>query len=434
MKTNKAVAKILGAAVLLALTSIAAQAETLSQFFAASTINGVVRSYYFSKLYGATSKEDLDAYSLGGILNARSGSIDGFSVGVSFFTANALGTHGDTPKQVDTTLMGIAPSINALGQAFIQYQMPRLLLLRVGNQIINTPWIGARDSRMLPQTFQGVFVQLEPTKGVKLEGMRIFRWKSRTSDDYFKDNLYYPTDYHDDSMYGVKAVLPKNAEQFQGTLAFGASYKGAGANVQAWYYNFYQFAKMFYGSAEYTIKTDSRFSPFIAAQYMREWQSDSIFQKYNAKLFGQSGSVNATLWGGKLGVNIPDGNIFVAYNNLTPHAGAFGGGVIVSPYGNYTAMYASFMTDNLLAFGPGHAWRVGATYWTWQKQIRFMAGYSRFDTNYDGKTNGVYLDLTYFPRLLKGLSIRDRVAIDNGLKAYAGHSFIYNRLMLQYAF
>ncbi|OCX74577.1 hypothetical protein [Acidithiobacillus thiooxidans] len=188
------------------------------------------------------------------------------------------------------------------------------------------------------------------------------------------------------------------------------------------------------GSAQYTLKTGTAFSPFIAAQFMREWQNNSIFQKYDAKLFGQSGSVNATLWGGKLGVNIPGGNVFVAYNALTPHADSFGGGAIVSPYGNYTAMYASFMTNNLLSFGPGHAWRLGATYWAWQKQIRFIAGYSRFDTNYDGKTNGVYLDLTYFPKMLKGLSIRDRVAIDNGLKAYDGSSFIYNRLMLQYAF
>ncbi|MBU2812560.1 OprD family porin [Acidithiobacillus thiooxidans] len=433
MPRNKLLLAVQFSAFCLTLPAIA-HADTLASFINKGEISGVVRSYYFSKLYGASKKENADAYSLGGILNAKTASLDGFSAGVSFYTANSLGTHGDDSKKVDTTLMGLAPSINALGQAYLQYAMPKLLLIRVGNQVINTPWIGARDSRMLPQTFQGVFIKAQPIQGLTLEGMRIFRWKSRTSDDYHRDNLYYPTDYHDDPMYGVKAVLPKNAEAAQGTLAFGASYKGMGANLQAWYYNFYQFAQMFYGSAQYTLKTGTAFSPFIAAQFMREWQNNSIFQKYDAKLFGQSGSVNATLWGGKLGVNIPGGNVFVAYNALTPHADSFGGGAIVSPYGNYTAMYASFMTNNLLSFGPGHAWRLGATYWAWQKQIRFIAGYSRFDTNYDGKTNGVYLDLTYFPKMLKGLSIRDRVAIDNGLKAYDGSSFIYNRLMLQYAF
>ena len=416
-------------------TPILAHAGTLHGFVNKSEINGVVRSYYFSKLYGADNKLNQDAYSLGGILNVRTAPfLGGFGVGVSFFTANALGTHGDTPNDVDTTLMGIAPSINALGQAYIQYALSQRLMLRVGNQIINTPWMGPRDSRMLPQTFQGIYAALTPITGLRLEGMRVFRWKSRTSSDYSKDNLYYPTGYNGDPMYGVKAVLPKTAAQFQGTLAFGANYKAMDINLSAWYYNFYGFANMFYTAAAYTLKTPGGFSPFIAAQYMREWENDSFFQKYHANLFGQTGSVNATLWGTKLGMKFPGGQIFAAYNALSPHAGAFGGGAIVSPYGNYTAMYASFMTDNLLAFGPGHVWRLGAAYTVWHKQIRFISGYSHFDTYYSGKTNGVYFDLTYAPEALKGLSIRDRVAINNGLASYYGHSYIYNRLMLQYAF
>ena len=44
MKTYKTVHKVLGVAVLLALTSAAAQAETLGQFFAASKIGGQIRS------------------------------------------------------------------------------------------------------------------------------------------------------------------------------------------------------------------------------------------------------------------------------------------------------------------------------------------------------------------------------------------------------
>ncbi|MEY2340874.1 OprD family outer membrane porin [Acidithiobacillus sp. IBUN Pt1247-S3] len=328
-----------------------------------------------------------------------------------------------------------APSINALGQAYLQYQLPKLLLLRVGNQIINTPWLGARDSRMLPQTFQGIFLQAEPVSGLRLEGMRIFRWKSRTSDNYYRDNLYYPTNYDEDPLYGVKKVgLPKDTPASNGTLAFGARYQADGAKIAAWYYNFYQFAQMFYGDAQYSLHTSTAFTPYVAVQYLREWENNGFLQQYHAKLFGQKGSVNATLWGTKIGVKIPHANLFFAYNALTPRADSFGGGAIVSPYGNYTAMYASFMTNNLLAFGPGHAWRLGASYRAWKKQIRFLAGYARFDTNYEGKTNGVYLDLTYFPMQVKGLSIRDRVAIDNGLAAYEGHSYIYNRVMLQYAF
>jgi len=412
-----------------------AQAEAPKNFIQKSGISGTIRSCYFSKLYGAAAENNMDAYALAGILNVKTAPfLGGFILGASFFTTNDLGTHGNNPKHVDTTLMGIASSINALGQAYIQYVRPHRLLIRIGNQMINTPWMGPRDSRMLPQTFQGIFARFTPVSGLNLEAMRIFRWKSRTSGDYYKDNLYYDTNYYNDPLYDVTAVLPKNAGEFQGTLAFGATYKARNANVQAWYYNFYQFAQLFYGSAAYTLKTGAEFFPFAAVQYMREWQVNSVFQKYDAKLFGQSGDVSATLWGGKVGVKIPGGKLFVAYNALTPHAGSFGGGAIISPYGNYKATYSSFITDNLLAFGPGHAWRVAASYRLCQRQIILMVGYVHFNTNYEGKTHGVYLDMTYVPKVLKGFTVRDQVAIDNGLQAYAGRSFIYNRMMLQYAF
>lgn len=229
MPRNKLLQALLFSAIGLTVP-VLAQADTLASFINKGDISGVVRSYYFNKLYGAPKKENQDAYSLGGILTAKTGSLDGFSAGVSFFTANSLGTHGGDAKGVDTTLMGIAPSINALGQAYLQYQMPKIVLIRVGNQIINTPWIGARDSRMLPQTFQGVFAQVEPVKGLKIEGMRIFRWKSRTSDDYSRDNLYYPTDYDEDAMYGVKKVgLKDDTPASNGTLAFGVNYQAMGA-------------------------------------------------------------------------------------------------------------------------------------------------------------------------------------------------------------
>ncbi len=90
--------KVLGATVLLTLTltSAAAQAETLSQFFAASKIGGQIRAYYFSCLYGASgpNTSNQDAYSLGGMLNIQTAPfLGGFGIGVSFYTTNALGAN-----------------------------------------------------------------------------------------------------------------------------------------------------------------------------------------------------------------------------------------------------------------------------------------------------------------------------------------------------
>ena len=44
-----------------------AQAETLTDFFQQSTIDGQIRSYYFNRLYGAPNIPNQDAFSLGGV-------------------------------------------------------------------------------------------------------------------------------------------------------------------------------------------------------------------------------------------------------------------------------------------------------------------------------------------------------------------------------
>ena len=65
-----------------------AQAETLSQFFAKSQIDGQIRSYYFSRLYGTPNTVNAYAYSLAGRINVLTAPfLSGFRVGVSFYTA-----------------------------------------------------------------------------------------------------------------------------------------------------------------------------------------------------------------------------------------------------------------------------------------------------------------------------------------------------------
>ncbi len=142
--------------------SAAAQAETLTDFFKQSKIGGQIRSYYFSRDYGAAGPNQ-NAFSLGGILNVQTAPfLGGFGVGVSFYTANALGANNLSGAaqgypHLDPTLMGPRQSINALGQAYIQYALPKVLLVRAGDQVINTPWVNNSDSRLLPATYQGVF-------------------------------------------------------------------------------------------------------------------------------------------------------------------------------------------------------------------------------------------------------------------------------------
>ena len=402
-------------------------------------INGQVRSYYLSRISNAPGVQDANAFSVGGILNIETKPFfGGFGAGISFYTANSLGLNDNRPGHTDVTLMGNGTSLNALGQAFLQYKNTNFLI-RAGNQVINTPWLGSSDGRLLPATYQGVYVEMAPVENLKLYALRINKWKSRTSSAYFKDNFYYPVTYAGDSMFGSTSVLPATAPESPGVVALGASYKTPALTSQAWYYDFYQFAKLSYADTAYTYKTGSGFDPFIGAQLVYENNSNSLLN--GVRLDTQVGSgVKATAGGLKVGANSSYGQFTLAYNKILSHDGAVGGGALVSPYTVGLAsdpLYTTSMIRGLVEQGPGNAIKIGYVNSFMDKKVLLATAYARYHTDYFGNSANTYFDLTYFPDgKFKGLSVRDRVEVSNGGTGLnpGNKSFIYNRVMLQYAF
>ncbi len=421
------------------------QGNSLTNFFMNSTVDGQIRSYYFDRFFGGNTP-NLSAFSLGGYLNVHTPSAAGFSADVGFYTANSLGANTVNP---DVTLMGTAPSVNALGQAYLQYAIPDMVMIRAGNQEINTPWVNASDSRVIPATYQGIFAEVSPYCNVHFYGMRLFRWKSRTSGNFYKDNLYYQTGFDGDPMYGGSAVLPDTDGNAQGTLAFGAKASDMGATAQAWYYDFYQFSKMFYGDADYTLKTGSVLDPFVGGQFMREWEANSFLNSSlgAGKIDGSAGNgVSSSAWGVQAGVKydldnavLGKGELSWAYNQINYQAGAVGAGAIVSPYtvGYATdPLYTTSMIRGLVEMGPGNGWKVKWTQHFLSNQFQFSTAYASYHLHSLGNANDIYADLIYFPKgFFKGISVRDRVEVAHGdLSAAQGGYFIYNRVMLTYAF
>ena len=370
-------------------------------------------------------------YSLGGMLNIQTAPfLGGFGVGVSFYTANALGANNlsgaPAYPHLDTTLMGPQQSVNALGQAYLQYAIPKRLLIRAGDQVINTPWLNNSDSRLLPATYEGVYAEYSPFHEVKLYGLREFRWKSRTSGNYYKDNLYYPATFSGDTLYGGTTALSASAPQTSGTLAFGVSTQVMGLKAQAWYYDFYQFANTFYSDANYTLKTGTGLDPFIAAQFMRQWSNNSLLDGTRLNNSPVSAtSVSNTSWGVQAGLNytrlnsiIGGGQLAWSYNEILPPRR--GGGRRCHRFALYRRLCHRPPLYHLhdpwpRRTGTGNAWKVKWTQNLFDKQVLLMAAFARYHTYFQGASNDTYLDLTYFfPGKLKGLSIRDRVEVSNG--------------------
>lgn len=430
------------------ITDVAAY-ESVADFFSKIKIDGQIRSYYFTQAFGPGSPPDRTAYSLGGYLNMHTPSIYGFSGDVGFNTANSLGTHG-SPDTVDTTLAGLNASLTVLTQAYLQYELPSVLTIRAGNQSINSPWINPSDSRMIPASYQGFYGEVSPVENVHLYGMRIYRWKSRTSPHYYNDNLYYKLGFDGDPMYSGNRAELTNAPTFDGTLAFGADAEYRGARAEVWYYDFYQFAKMLHADVNYHYQNESGVEPYVEGQFVHEWEANSLLNSNAGYLTNQidgftGNSVKTFAWGVRTGVNydvggstLGEGNLSWAFNKIDYNAGAVGGGAIVSPYTNGYAtdpLYTTSMIRGLVEMGPGNAWKVSWTQHLWDKRFRFTLSYADYHLQRAGGANDEYLDLVYSPKgVLEGLSIRDRLEVAHGnLGVHKGH-FLYNRVMLTYSF
>lgn len=411
-------------------------------FFRDGSFNGELRLYSFARHYDADTQYNTRATSVAGLFTVKSGKVGGFSLAATAFSAQSMGTRADNPGRVDTSLMGPNHAVSGFTQAYAEYANT-WLVARAGDQYLNTPWMGQFDSRAIPASYQAAMFDFKPAKGWDIFAIRTLRWKSRTSGGYNDDNLYYPSTYHHDSMYGNNGALPRTAQEMDGTTAIGSTYSAGGLKAQAWFYDFEHFGRMSYVDGMYTFKNDSGITPFLGAQIVRETSgSDNVLVDTHTKLTGAAGNrVDAQAWGVDAGASVGKAKFDVSYNKLERQHDAVGGGAIISPYSNsYSAdpLYTTSMLRGLVEQGPGHAWKAKATYLMLHDALSLTAAYAHYDTNLRGTSHNLYVDIVYkLDDVLKGLQIRDRwehpVGGSNNLNP-GNLPWTSNRLMIAYQF
>ena len=423
-----------------------ASINTFSDLFTQGHVDGELRMYDFNRTYDYSVAAKPSARAFGGsiLLNAQTASLDGFSAGASLVSANALGSLADNPKRVDTTLMGANDSLTALSQAYLQYAND-WVKVKGGYLYLNTPWMGNSDGRLLPNSYEAISADFTPLKGWDIYAIREFSYKSRTSDDYFHDNNYYPTTYQGDTLYGGYQGLPTTARQTSGTWTVGSTYVAGGLKAQGWYYDFLDFTRMGYADGSYVFKTGTGFDPVIGLQGLTETGggSDNILVQNKLKINGIAGTnVDSKAWGADLGVVIPNGRFDVYYNKVQQETNNdIGDGTIISPFtANYATdpLYTTSMIRGLVEAGPGHAWKAKMTYGFFDNRLQLVGAYAKYTTDLSGDFHDTYFDIIYnFDGFLKGFQIRDRweksVGGINNLNP-GNEPFTYNRVMLSYKF
>lgn len=421
--------------------------DTLLSFLKQTSISGNVRAYDFNRIYShdtQSAQPSQSALSLGGRFDAQTAEfLGGFSIGAGFVTAHSLGFNDRDGNLIhlDQTLAGSHSSLTALSQAYLRYSNA-WINIKAGDQNINTPWLSDSDSRLLPSTYQGITVDVTPIEHLHLIGLRVFRWKSRTSSDYFQNNLYYAATYSGDDLRGG-ANTGLTGTDTQGTLAFGTTFADHGLKINLWYYNFEQFANMVYNDTVYTLKTGSGFDPFVGDQYVREWKSNSMLDGASVNTIKGQG-VDNVMTGAKAGVNTPYGQLMFSYADITDHRGSVGNGALISPYTvGYTTdpLDTSSMIRGMVDLGPGHALKVRYSDKFFSDQLVLITAFARYHSYTYGGSNNLLLDLAYYPAdFVKGLSIRNRAedaVVSNpasGLNPGKAKVFFYDRVQLQYEF
>lgn len=394
-------------------TPAIAEDNPLLEYFEKTQVNGDIRSYYFTRDYTNPDLLNQSAYSLGGDIRFLTAPIYGFQVGAAYYTAQSLGLNSDNPEKVDQTLPG--NDIGVLGQAYIQYQISPLLL-RVGDQLINTPWMSAGDSRMIPATYRGVYSVWTPMPNWTITGLRMFEFKSRIADSFSATNLYNvdSTDH--------------------GDWAFGANYHSKALSSELWAYQFMDFGKLFYSNSQYTFNEKSPWQPLVGLQLFKETgDGDNVLQQVS------SGKADSQGYGLLTGLSYDHAKLTVGYNQIFSASGAYKNGDIVSPYTTGYAddpLFTTSMIGGLVEKSSGQAAKITASYAAFQNDLLLSTSFAHYITDPEvPNTDETDLDVTYsfnHVQYLKGLSVRERLGVQTGDPAKG--TFYYNRIMLQYSF
>ncbi len=247
------------------------QADSLKEAFENSKVSGEFKAFYINRSYDFNYKDDVDrdALAIGTTLNFKTGTVNGFDFGMTFYNASKLDGRSDVAGENDNTLLGPnGDNYTVLGQAYLGYKIGNTSV-KLGRQAINNPFAAPNNFRLLPNTFEGITLENKDVKDLTLGLAHI----SKVQTNGFANSV--PTGGNLDTtssmtrlglLYGFgigykvgefesldKVILGQNStESTNGMTYVSASYNGfAGAKISAWDYYIHDIMNIFTARASY---------------------------------------------------------------------------------------------------------------------------------------------------------------------------------------
>ncbi len=327
-----------------------------------------------------------------------------------------------------------------------------------GDQVINTPWANAGDSRLKPIAFQGVDLSYKLTSNWTLEAGDFWQWECRTCSNFDHGTLLttlspvpaigdtgvafngysgagaYPGNYYDPAF----ETYTNNGFTY-GHIGYAGD-KAFPLTANAYYYGFQNLANALWFDAKFPLAATGRYKGFIAAQGGSEANAGTaLLGKISSTIFGLQAGFNplkaVTLTGGFDTIPIKTDTVTLpggfsctsthTIKNPSNYAGNLpyflptGGTGNCSPaangmtniyYGGWASPYTdSYAIDPLFTASgtqsmpdrrsPGSAFKIAASFKSDNGQFVASVGQTWYDYNnaaYAQGTSGTDFDAQYF--------------------------------------
>lgn len=289
-------------------------------FFHDSKLGAQLRTYYFNRDKFDNSRSE--AWAIGGSLSFTSGYlVDLFRMGAVVYTSQPL----YAPDDRDGTLL-LAQGQEAytvLGQLYGEFKFTDQIFGAFGRKAYNTPFINMNDSRMTPNTFEGVTVYgraggKDGAPEWRFGGGYISKIKERNSDEF------------------VWMSRDAGATVDRGVYVAGVNYKQTDFSIGAVNYYSDDIINIFYTEAKYAAPLPGGNKLNLAAQYTDQRSTGDNL------LTGAEFSTHQ--WGVKADLGLGAAALTLAYTDTT------NGASMRNPWSSYPG-YTSVQVEDFFRAG-----------------------------------------------------------------------------------
>jgi len=208
--------------------------ENIGDMFSQGVFYGRLRLNSFGfkwrneiEISNTSIRKDHVLAAIGGSVIYRSGYLHGFGFGAGLYTSQVLGTLApsetylyksakDTLNRYDVLTQDNKTALNALAQAYLEYKTS-ILSIKAGRQIFESFLIKSNDTKMIPNTFEGITFAAMLTPNTALKAAYLTKQKLRDRSAFhhllavgdISNDIYNIYRENDDSAMHFGLTLPK---------------------------------------------------------------------------------------------------------------------------------------------------------------------------------------------------------------------------------